>query len=106
MLIPSPALNVRKLATTEARRYAMNGVLVERMADGKPRMVATDGHLLGVVTWEETDAGEFPLIEGVNPAHEGKPFRAILPTADLGGFATPSKAAKRRPILGNVALDE
>ena len=104
MLIPGKAFKVEKLAAREATRYAMGGVLVERGADGKARLVATDGRRLGIVTWHEEEPGEFPAIDGLASARGGA-MRAIIPIADAAALAK-AKAPKSKPILANVLMDE
>lgn len=99
MLIPSTILeNVAKFASTDETRYVLNGVLVERDADGKPRAVATDGHRLMSVTWNEKSVD----VDAVVPA-EAQSFGVI--SADHATNA--AKANKgRKGEIGALVLAE
>jgi len=66
ILLPKDSLKAMAvLASKQDIRYYLNGVLVESTG-AYTRMVATDGHLLGIFQISET-------------AHEGKAFSIIIP---------------------------
>lgn len=77
MLIPAclKGLAAATANREHARFGATTGVRVERTADGTPRAVATDGHILLVAEWEEPDGDRLP-----------KPVRESLPEP-APGFA-------------------
>ena len=66
MLLPKAVCKLRDIATSEPTRYAIDGVLLERDADGKARAVATDGRRLIVVEYR-CDI----VVETVAPAQLG-----------------------------------
>lgn len=75
MVIPPAVFAVMKCAAEESTRYAINGVLIERMDDMSCRAVTTDGRRLMFVQWDDEESWkQFPL--------EDKPrkgFRALVP---------------------------
>ena len=105
MLIPKGVFHVSRCAAKESTRYAINGVNVEREADGKCRATTCDGRRLLTVTWDdEYQRKEFPPIDGINtdPVNE---FSRIVPTKQW------NEAAKLipksyKPVLKHCVLDE
>ena len=109
MLIhPKAILAVSRAAATEASRYALNVIHVQRMADGV-QLTATNGKYLLRSTTPEADAeelpagaiGRYPAI-GPEALFEGK--------LEPGAAVKAAKAAKgnkaRADVLGWVGLDE
>ncbi len=107
MLIPRQALSTVLFASRESTRYAMQGILIERDADGVARCVATDGSRLAIVTWTEPDPADYPSIKGVDPTTR-KPdgFSAILSRDDVRRLLKAIPKSRNKPILEYVALDE
>lgn len=107
MLIPRQALSAVLCASKEALRYAINGVLVERDADGVAHCVATDGHRLAVVTWPEPDPADYPPLDGVDPASRNPDgFSTILSSMHVHMLLKAIPKSRNKPILEYVALDE
>ncbi len=107
MLIPRQALSTVLFAAKDATRHAINGVWIERDADGVPRCVATDGRRLAVVTWTEPDPADYPPIKGVDPTTRNPDgFSTLLPTADVRTILKAIPKSRTKPILEYVALDE
>ena len=73
MLIPKWLFGAKitKLADSEASRYALAGVKLERSKEtGRPIAVTTDGRRMLAVTWEERDASEHPCCKGFRVENE------------------------------------
>jgi hypothetical protein len=105
MLIPKKAFEIHALGAKEKTRYALNGILIKREADGRPVIVATDGRVLGRTTWNEPPADEYP--EGPTPiTHGKKPFKVLLPKTAIKEAQKLAPNRYRRPILGYVVMDE
>jgi hypothetical protein len=49
-------LNICRFSSNEETRYYLNGVFVHRVDGGLPRLVATDGHRLGLLAFEDEQA--------------------------------------------------
>jgi hypothetical protein len=83
-------------------------VRIERDATGAAVAAATDGRRLVAVTWPEADADCYP--PGVVSSTAPKPgFATILPIAACqaaGRLKISAKTAEKKPVLGNVVLDE
>ena len=97
MLINAQNLMVSELASSDETRWNLAGVYMCPMATA-----ATDGRCLGIVSTPPDDPRDFP---GVGDA-ESQPPPAIVPLAAVKQAlkSIPKKAAKRLPILANVAV--
>lgn len=105
MYIPYKLLAVAEVAATEASRYAINGVCVERDAVGKPVMIATNGHSLLSARWAETAPN--PSLFAVEQETVAG-FTTIIPRDHclrMMKFVS-KKAANDEPDCGIVVLDE
>jgi hypothetical protein len=108
MLIPRGVLALRNVAAQEKTRYAMNGLLLTRTADGKAEIVATNGKMLALARFDDApDVADYPSIDGVSagPRKDGKPF-FVVPneTIQAAEKALPRKAWKAPQKL--VCVDE
>lgn len=105
MLIPRRIFAMRQLASQDTARFQLNGVHFTR-EDGKPVAVATDGKVLGHVSWSEDNWEEMPEIGTVKPAAPVDSTRTTLRSDDCerAEKIVPKKHGK--PILGNCYLDE
>ena len=103
MLVPKGALAVVACASTDATRYTLNGVYLERR-NGHSRAVATDGRRLMEATWKTLDPAESP--EGYKGDHRGKSWRAIVPTSAVVSAVKAVPKKPLLPIMGNVWVQE
>lgn len=104
MRILRNALAVATCATKGFNRYALGGVLIERVAHDTCRAVATDGRILACVQWTE---------DCETPRQPGWPWscsRAILSEQTCKAAARLAKPGKResdnRPATRFVTMDE
>lgn len=106
MLVPIEVIrNLVKVAERDCTRYALGGVKLERMADGCPVAIATDGRKMAAYTWPEDEGAEYPAI-GIDPVHNPK-FELLLSAeacAQICGWKMPKKTPK--PILLNFMVGE
>lgn len=105
MLIPSKIFTagISKLCDTEASRYALGGVKIERDSEGRPHIVATDGRKLIECTWAEPDASDYPAGWALDHVSE---YEAIIPKKNWeeAGKLPPVRTPKA--ILRYVVLEE
>jgi len=88
-LSTTPAITVREMiertifaVSTDETRYSLNGVFIEQGADGKVRMVATDGHRLA---FAEQVVGSLGLSKGVILPRKGlSELKKLLESGDDG----------------------
>ena len=106
MLIPASIFPISRIAATDATRYTLNTVHLERSKEGQARAVTTDGKRLLIATWAEEPGDDFPKVEGVDPARVNG-FAANIPSDswELAAKGIP-KGRTFRPILRSVLLDE
>jgi len=105
MLIPKEVFEIRRVAMEDQPR-ASNGILVERLPDGRCRAAATDGKQLVVTSWDDSGREEYPVPEGfsVDPVPG---FRLVMSQADAKAIQKSiPKKIRYKPILGNATLDE
>ncbi len=104
-VIPRGVLESHRIAATEKTRFAMNGIRLERRADGKANAQATDGKRMISVTWsDESDRSDFPEVGLKTDPSPG--FVTILPQSVIEKAlkVMPRKAPK--PILERLAVEE
>lgn len=106
MLIPKRVFELYRTASTDAYRYQLNGVLLERVDEETARAVSTDGKCMTVVTWKDSHREEYPARDGGDPAAAREGFSAIVPLRDCRELGKMVPKCSVRPILENVALDE
>jgi hypothetical protein len=90
MFIPLRALHARLCAGDDHGRYTLDCLRLERDADGKPWLVATNGRALVCVTWTEPE-------ETHNEKMLGETYKALLPGLERRpGFAVllPAQVAR------------
>ena len=107
MLIPYQALNVARFASDDPSRYQLVGVHVQRDANGKPSLEATDGRVLCRTTWAEDPHEEMPEVSGTRAPAPIPGFSTLIPASAFSGAAkNPMFKRPWRPILRNLVLDE
>jgi hypothetical protein len=78
MLIPKRLFAISALASKDATRINLAAVFAEREPDERPRLTATNGHVLVTVTWTEPDHEQFANIPDMRlEAAQG--FTALIP---------------------------
>jgi hypothetical protein len=91
-------LELANLACKSESRYALCGIQVT-----KERTVVTDGHLLVTITAPEFERENIPLIEGIVPTEDMKPF--IMPAKEALAISKAIPKNSRIPILGNAFIE-
>jgi len=95
-------LEVVKFAPVKESRYTYNNILV-----GPEGTVATDGHMLAIVSLPENDPAAFPVKDGLNfKAGKGwKPFMLAANTVKGLMKAIPKVKGAFQEKLGVIAID-
>lgn len=112
MLIPPKLAALADCASKDTARFQLNGVFVERDADGVAQACATDGKQLIYARWTEADGKEYPApTNGQRPerADRRPGFKAIIPHAAwaaMGKLLSSKSKNYSKPILDNVLLEE
>jgi hypothetical protein len=104
MLLPKQVIALGRIVAKVAGRYAYSNIRIERH-NGRPRAMATDGRRAVVFAWDEPDAAEFPIIEGLSC----KPvpgFAANVPPSVLAEAVRGLASRVRKPVLNFLLLDE
>ena len=107
MLIPRAIFKISDCAAKESTRYAINGVNVEREADGKCRATTTDGRRLLTVSWDDSETREkFPECGAATTPLDR--FTAIVSTDQWkqARKALPRAKVSLKPVLNHCLLDE
>jgi hypothetical protein len=107
MLIPRAVFALSKLCDGESSRYALGGVLFERIDAERCRAVVTDGRCLVIVEWREnhafdTEFGNFPL-------NTAPGFVVLIPAGScvaLQRLGKPTPKTKMPPKCEVVAIGE
>ncbi len=106
MLIPKRVFKVSKLASRDATRYAINGVLVRRTENGRCAAVTTDGRRLIKATWGDACLrAEFPSV-GLGSVEPVEDFEAIVSTKQWDEAEKTIPRNGNKPILFHCLLDE
>lgn len=109
MLIPREVFAVSKCAAKETTRYAINGVMTEREADGMCRATAMDGRRVLTVTWDDKPTRDgFPPVDGAS-ADPIDGFSAIVSMQqwnEAGKLIPKNGTARSKPVLAHYLLDE
>jgi hypothetical protein len=90
-------LEIARLASKDASRFTLNGIQVT-----PERTVVTDGHMLVTVANPTFDLDSVPVIEGLTPTREFKPF--ILQTDDALALAKAIPGKSPIPIIKNAFI--
>lgn len=109
MLVPKSVFNLHNIADTESSRYALASVRFERDAAGAPLAIGCDGRRLLVLGWHEAPAAEYPPGPLTLNPFPVENFETLLPATEARKLATaklPAGLVKRKPILGNIVIDE
>lgn len=105
MLIPRGVLELRKTAAQERTRYAMNGIRLARLADGRAQAVSTDGKRLVIVTWDDaSDVQSYPETGVALGAQPG--FVGILPLHAIEKALKHLPKKSPKPILTQLGVSE
>jgi hypothetical protein len=106
-LLPANLGPLAELAAGEARRHSLTGVRVTLSEGGRYRAEATDGRHLAVITGAGASADEYPTLPALESAPNGGCGAIVGAREWKAAFkpvARPSKNARARPILQNVAV--
>jgi hypothetical protein len=106
-LLPANLGPLAELAAGEARRHSLTGVRVTLSEGGRYRAEATDGRHLAVITGAGASADEYPTLPALESAPNGGCGAIVGARGWKAAFkpvARPSKNARARPILQNVAV--
>jgi hypothetical protein len=102
MLLPKQVIALGRIASREHSRFSV--VRVERHK-GRPRAMATDGRRAVIFAWNEPDAGEFPLIDGLS-SKQVPGFAANVPARTLADAGRGIATRAYKPIFSYLLLDE
>ncbi len=95
MLVPGILSKLGNLVARESTRYAINGILLKRDADGKCVAAVTNGRFLCVSKWDdEPIRGEFPVIHGCDSSPKTD-FEVVV---DLRQWKSAHKLLPKRTI--------
>lgn len=103
MLIPPSVFQLIGAATKDPGRGCLQGLRLERTADG-PRAIAIEGCYLAIARWDEDPAEDFPD-RGLDTRPAGL-FGATIPPDACKRAAKLAPSRPYRQILRNVALGE